>query len=152
MSDQKPVQIVVPLPPSVNSYWTRGKSWGGKATNRRSQRALSFLLLGDAAIRQQGSPAFGADQVVVSIMLHTRTGTRGNGGDLDNFNKGLLDLLTHSGVWDDDDQVMDLRIERRGKTKGGAAVITIRKATKAEIGRMSIVETMVAKLKEWGLI
>jgi Holliday junction resolvase RusA-like endonuclease len=32
--------------------------------------------------------------------------------DLDNLHKGILDSLTHAGVWGDDSQIDDLRIYR----------------------------------------
>lgn len=147
MNTPKKKTLVLPLPPSVNSYWAQGKTYAGKRNSRKSDRALKFMEYGLAAVRMQGSPSFGAYPVVVSIMLHTRP----RGGDLDNFNKGILDLLTHAGVWDDDDQIVDLRVIRRGSVKGGAAVVSIRAATDKEMERTTIIEKMVGKLKDWGL-
>lgn len=48
--------------------------------------------------------------------------------DLDNILKSLLDSLTHAGVWDDDDQVHDLRI-RRGPHIGGMVKVQIHALT-----------------------
>ena len=52
--------------------------------------------------------------------------------DLDNLHKGILDGLTHAGVWKDDSQIDDLRIYRcRAATgelvieKPGRVVVTI---------------------------
>ena len=47
--------------------------------------------------------------------------------DLDNLLKGLLDSLTHAGVWEDDNQVVDLRI-RKAPTIGGMVKVQITEA------------------------
>ena len=44
--------------------------------------------------------------------------------DLDNLLKGLLDALTHAGLWLDDSQVADLRI-RRAPTIGGMVKVRV---------------------------
>jgi len=45
--------------------------------------------------------------------------------DLDNLPKALLDGLTHSGIWDDDSQIDDLRIMRGEIVKGGSVTVVI---------------------------
>jgi crossover junction endodeoxyribonuclease RusA len=47
--------------------------------------------------------------------------------DLDNILKALLDGLTHSGVWGDDSQVVDLRIVK-APTLGGMVKVNISEA------------------------
>ncbi len=46
--------------------------------------------------------------------------------DLDNISKALLDAITHSGVWKDDSQIVDLRYVRAGTQKGGFVRLHIR--------------------------
>ena len=142
-------RLVLPLPPSVNGYWTRGKQWNGKKSMVRTDRAQSFLAKAIAAIRLQGSPSFGAHPFVVSIQLHCREGY--TEGDIDNYNKGLLDACTYAGVWDDDDQVIDINPKRRGVVKGGGAILDIRAATDREIEETKTVNPDINKLWDWGL-
>lgn len=55
---------------------------------------------------------FGAARIAVTIWLHAPDNrTR----DLDNYNKGLLDGLKAAGVYNDDEQIDDLRVIRGSK-------------------------------------
>jgi crossover junction endodeoxyribonuclease RusA len=47
--------------------------------------------------------------------------------DLDNLPKGMLDALTHAGVWGDDSQIDDLQVTRQDcQGKPGHVVFTMR--------------------------
>ena len=109
----------------------------------------SELVAGRWYVVLQGSPSFGSHPVVVSIELHCRQGY--TEGDVDNYNKGLLDACTHAGVWDDDSQVVDIRDSRRGSVKGGGAIVLVRPATEAEIEHSRTVDPDIDKLRDWGL-
>ena len=50
--------------------------------------------------------------------------------DVDNWSKGVLDALTHAGVWEDDSQIDSLLIERGGILKGGRVVVTVEEIEK----------------------
>jgi len=100
------------------------------------------------AIGNQRAPRIGTAPVVVEIELHRTP----KGGDLDNYNKGLLDAITHAGVWDDDDQVLDLRVVSRGSTQRGAAIVSIRLATEKEIEHATTTAPEVCQLADWGLV
>jgi crossover junction endodeoxyribonuclease RusA len=52
--------------------------------------------------------------------------------DIDNFNKSLLDALTHAGVWDDDSQIDALHIYRREIERGGRVVVEIETINEGE--------------------
>ena len=45
--------------------------------------------------------------------------------DMDNYNKGLLDALTHAGIYPDDSDIDDLRVQRGPICKGGAIVMRL---------------------------
>ena len=60
--------------------------------------------------------------MVVEVHLYPPDGRR---RDLDNHLKILCDTLTHAGVWDDDEQVDDLRIIRMPVEKPGKAIVRI---------------------------
>jgi len=46
--------------------------------------------------------------------------------DLDNYLKGVLDALTHVGIWEDDSQIDELTIKRGIIVKGGYVDVSIR--------------------------
>lgn len=119
-------RLVLPLPPSVNSYWTGRGTGGHRMRSKRARAYLSQLLV---AVAIQGSPSYGSHPVAVTIHLHHTP----QGGDIDNYTKGVFDGLTHAGVWDDDAQVVRMQIRKRGRVKRGFVVIDIRPASNEEI-------------------
>jgi crossover junction endodeoxyribonuclease RusA len=111
--------MVLPWPPSVNSYWrhsARG-TYIGKPGRQFRKDAL-------AAIAKEQLKPFGDSRVSVVIELRAPDRRR---RDIDNHLKGLLDVLTHSKIIDDDSQVDHLRIIRGPIEKDGAAYVTIEK-------------------------
>lgn len=50
--------------------------------------------------------------------------------DLDNTWKPLADALTHAGVWQDDSQIIDLRLVRGEVRQGGQVVVSISEVEK----------------------
>lgn len=99
--------IVLPWPPSVNTYWRtfRGRMLISEAGRR--YRTVAMLIAGVGE-------KFGGQPVVVTIEawfpdLRKR--------DLDNLLKAPLDALTHAGVYEDDSQIVGLHITRAGLDK-----------------------------------
>ncbi len=101
-------------PPSVNHYW---KAWRGRvvlgAQGRAYRKAVAVLLAGCATCK-------GSLQVHIRAMPpdHRRR-------DLDNLQKAVLDAMQHAGLYEDDYQICDLRIERGPVTPGGLLVVTV---------------------------
>lgn len=96
--------IVLPWPPSVNTYWRtfRGRMLISQAG--RNYRTEAMLIAGL-------SRRFGSQPVVVTVAawlpdLRKR--------DLDNLLKAPLDALTHAKVYEDDSQIVGLHIIRAG--------------------------------------
>ena len=113
------LEIMLPYPPTVNHYWRMAGrrmivSDAGKAYR------LSVMLLANFH-RLRG--AFGSARVAVHLEITMPDRKR---RDLDNLPKALLDALTAAGIWDDDQQVDWLLIERKGVTKGGLVRCTIK--------------------------
>lgn len=103
-----------PYPPSVNSYWLQS----GK---RRyiSKRGVEFKKAVHAIL--DGVKGFGDAPVEVSIILYPRDKRL---LDIDNISKAVLDSM-NGIVFDDDQQVWKLTIERGEKIKGGGCSVSI---------------------------
>lgn len=101
--------MTLPWPPTVNTYW-RHKVTGRLATVYVSAvgkiyRKVANELVMEAAMKQSYLKQAGPLRVVIEAFPPDRRKR-----DLDNVLKGLLDSLTHAGVWEDDSQIEDLRI------------------------------------------
>lgn len=109
--------MVLPWPPTVNSYW---RSVGGRVLisrdGREYRQAISELAAAEAW------PKFGDARLSVSIEAWMPDKRR---RDLDNLLKSLLDSLTHAGVWDDDSQIDGLAIWR-APLIGGMVKVEVR--------------------------
>lgn len=108
------IEIELPWPPSVNTYYRtfRGRiiiSKVGREYRRRvkSEHAEAAKFAGPVAVEIQ---AFRPDN---------------RKRDLDNVLKASLDALTHSEVWEDDSQIHDLRIFWAPE-KGGKLLVQVR--------------------------
>jgi crossover junction endodeoxyribonuclease RusA len=119
--------ILLPFPPSVNSYWNQvvmktksGKSFRSTALTKRAKEFKKAALI---TIKKQYPIHTIIDfPVKVFIQLFPPTLRK---YDVDNFNKGILDALTHANIWTDDDLVHDLRIIKKEKVKYGAVIVKI---------------------------
>ena len=108
---------MLPWPPSVNRYY---RNLAGKtlisAEGRAFRKVVEGLLAGRVS-RFDGRLA-----VVITCCAPDRRRR-----DLDNLGKGLLDALTHAGVWEDDSQIDDLRLVRGAVVVGGSVQVEIRR-------------------------
>lgn len=115
------MNLVLPWPPTANTYWrhpTKGKLAGRhllSEAGRAYRQAVKTMLDGS----MPNGPI--VDRIAVDIIAYAPDKRR---RDLDNLHKGLLDSLTHAGVWADDSQIDDLRI-RRATTLGGRVEVSI---------------------------
>lgn len=93
--------ITLPWPPSVNRYWrsAMGRVLISVEGRRYRNRVIAHWL--DSRPQKQAGP------LRVSIIACPPDKRR---RDLDNLLKATLDSLTHAGAWDDDSQIIDLRI------------------------------------------
>jgi len=105
-----------PYPPSINNYWhSSGK--------RRyiSKRGVEFKKAVHE-ICKQSETIFGSKYVEVSIILFPRDKRL---LDIDNCCKAILDSM-NGIMFDDDQQVWKLTVERGEKIKGGGCQVTIK--------------------------
>lgn len=109
------IKLELPYPPSVNSYWLQ-------SGNRRyiSKRGQKFKAdVSNICIGMQG---FGDDPVEISIILYPRDKRL---LDIDNCCKAILDSL-QGFIYNDDQNVWKLTIERGQKIKNGGCSVTIK--------------------------
>ncbi len=114
-------EITLPWPPSVNHYWLRRPD--GKGV-RVSAEGVAFRESCMWQVKAQKAAHGLTGPLVVDIVAFMPDKRR---RDLDNVLKAILDGLTHSGVWADDSQVVDLRI-RRAATIGGMVKVLVKEA------------------------
>jgi crossover junction endodeoxyribonuclease RusA len=96
------IELVMPWPPSVNKYW---RTFQGRmiisAEGRSYRKAVA-----DQVLIQRGAKHYAGKLCVVIEAFRPDNRRR----DLDNLLKAVLDGCTHAGVWEDDSNIVDLRI------------------------------------------
>lgn len=125
----------LPMPPSVNHYWDscvkyrkpgKGRKGGYYVHVYLSARAKKFrndvvAQVADIAQRH-GSIRTHNGRIKAVVVYH---GATKRSFDVDNFNKGLFDALTHSLVYKDDSQIDSLVVDRGDVVKGGLVDIEL---------------------------
>jgi crossover junction endodeoxyribonuclease RusA len=111
------VILVLPYPPSVNTYW-------GFNGSRRylTKKAVEFKKLVWAECLLAGKPSFDNQLVKVSITWHCPDRRL---RDIDNPIKPLFDALVQSSVFEDDSQIRFMTVQYGEIKKGGQTVVVI---------------------------
>jgi len=113
----KKMKLILPYPPSVNSYW------GFKGSHRfLTIKAREFKANCLVAYKQLQQLGFGAARLEVHIELYPPDRRK---RDIDNGIKSLLDSLCQAGIFDDDSQIDSLHIVRKELFKKGKCIVTI---------------------------
>lgn len=107
----------LPLPPSVNSYRTifRGRMGISKAGRAFKEQVSDYV----AEFRV---PKLGDARIEMKVVVYPRDRRK---QDIDNRIKALWDALSDAGVFDDDEQIDILHIERGEIKKGGGVLVFI---------------------------
>ncbi len=114
---QVSVSLSLPWPPSTNRIW---RNFGGRQVIAKPVRMWREKALAEAL--RQGPAGFGDAKVGVELRLHPPTR---RALDIDNRAKAVLDMLQDAKVFDDDNQVDVLIIQRGEIQKGGRAVVKV---------------------------
>tara|TARA_R110000868_G_scaffold209842_2_gene459714 strand:+ start:143 stop:502 length:360 start_codon:yes stop_codon:yes gene_type:complete len=97
-----PLEITLPWPPSVNTYW---RNFDGRTIislrGREYREAIQKLIMVNRLQKHFDGP------LRVTIAAYRPDKRR---RDLDNLLKATCDALCHAGVYEDDSQIHDLRI------------------------------------------
>lgn len=96
------IEFTLPWPPSVNTYW---RNFDGRMIISARGREYRETV-GDQMTLQKMVKRF-ANPLRVEIEAFRPDKRR---RDLDNLLKATLDGLAHAGVYEDDSQIVDLRI------------------------------------------
>lgn len=115
------VELTIPFPPTMNTYWRYGQLKNGARMHMISKKGREFTKQVEAlCIEHVG--AFSDGRLSVSIHLYPPDKRR---RDIDNYIKAAFDAITKAGVWGDDEQVDVLHVYRREIVKGGKAEVKI---------------------------
>lgn len=118
--------ITLPWPPSVNQMWRmfRNRLIISKVGREYRKAVAEQIQIQDAAKELKGA-------LRVSIVAYRPDNRK---RDLDNLYKGVLDSLTHAKVWEDDSQIVDLRI-CWGESIGGYLKVEVEVVDDPRAGR-----------------
>jgi crossover junction endodeoxyribonuclease RusA len=114
------LSFTLPYPPSVNTYWrhpSRGPLAGRHLISQEGRAYREAIRAHVAELKDK--TVTGPVAVDIEAFFPDRRKR-----DLDNILKSLLDSLTHAGVWEDDSQIVDLRI-RKGPTIAGMVKVFV---------------------------
>jgi crossover junction endodeoxyribonuclease RusA len=95
-------EITLPWPPSVNTYW---RTVNGRMIISLKGRDYRDAVVDQLKRQQTGCHFDGLLRVTIEAWRPDKRRR-----DLDNLLKATLDSLAHAGVYDDDSQIVDLRI------------------------------------------
>ena len=96
------IEITLPWPPSVNTYW---RTFNGRMIISARGREYRETVGDQMTMQKQVKHFKGPLRVVIEAWRPDRRRR-----DLDNLLKATLDGLAHAGVYEDDSQIVDLRI------------------------------------------
>ncbi|WP_290654464.1 RusA family crossover junction endodeoxyribonuclease [Idiomarina sp.] len=116
-----PLKLTLAFPPSVNTYW-RNIIWRGKPRTLISKKGRAYREEVIWQCRAQRACIGLSQPLAVNITLNPPSNHR---RDIDNYNKALLDALTHAHVITDDNLIKRLTVEFGPVTKPGNARVII---------------------------
>ena len=117
------MEIVIPYPPSVNTYWRAVKGRVIMSKKGREYRDAVYTAVNSAFEPDDiddPRPLLGRLRVkIIATMPDKRR------RDIDNINKAALDALGYAGIYGDDEQIDDLHVIRGEVMKPGCLEVHI---------------------------
>ncbi|MFM9993618.1 MAG: RusA family crossover junction endodeoxyribonuclease [Burkholderiaceae bacterium] len=96
------IEFLLPWPPSVNTYW---RTFNGRMIISARGREYRETVGDQMTLQRMVKHYSGLLRVEIEAFRPDKRRR-----DLDNLLKATLDGLAHAGVYDDDSQIVDLRI------------------------------------------
>ena len=112
------VTLILPLPPSVNSYYF---NMGNRRAIGKAGRDYKNIVAN--YIQDNGIESFGNTRLYMHLQLSFRDKRK---ADIDNRTKSLWDALKSAGLYMDDEQFDSFFVERVPIKKGGECVVLIK--------------------------
>ena len=110
------IELTLPYPPSVNSYYRHvGPRVLISREGRRFRKRVCSILAA-CGVRPLVGP------LALEIDVHPPDRRR---RDLDNTLKALLDAMEHGGAYHDDSQIVRLLIEKKQPKPGGCVIVRL---------------------------
>ena len=115
-------ELYLPFPPTVNNYYKKA-AHGGRYISNKGRKFRDDVI---TAVKEQMPDVWLDYKLLVEVVLFPPDNRQ---RDVDNYNKSLLDALTHSGVWEDD-SIIDQLFVYRGevRSRNGSVYIRISEA------------------------
>ena len=113
------IELHLPYPPSVNTYW---RHVGPRVLISAKGRAYRTAVQAAVLEQTRRGPLRLSARLSVAILAYPPDR---RARDLDNLPKAVLDALTAAGLWLDDEQIDRLLIERREPVREGALTVTV---------------------------
>ena len=111
--------LTLPWVLSLNGFY---RVVGRSLKISKEGRANRKLIVASTLDQLGGKPEPLAGDLAVNVRIHPPDRRR---RDIDNIFKGLLDSLTHAGVWEDDSQIKHLEADMLEIVKKGQVIVEI---------------------------
>ncbi len=117
------IELTLPFPPSVNSYWRSKAIFGrGGVCVYVAKEGKSYRSLVEKIVMIKRPERFGKEKVRVEIDMYPPDNRR---RDVDNILKALLDALENASLYDDDNQICSLSVDKKEVIEKGKVVVRI---------------------------
>ena len=115
-------ELYLPFPPTVNNYYSKAGS-GGRFISNKGRKFRDEV--GCATLNQLPGVFIDYRMLVEIVLFPPDSRTR----DMDNYNKALLDALTHIKLWEDDSLIDQLFVYRGEiRSRSGSCYVRITEA------------------------
>jgi len=108
------IEIYLPFPPTVNNYYV--KTQRGVFISQKGRKYRDSVL--QAVTEQIGDVAPIDQRMLIEVVLFMPDRRK---RDIDNYSKAILDAITLTGLWLDD-ELIDQQFSYRGEVRRGGQV------------------------------